>query len=328
VLAQVRRTIEARELILPGARVLCACSGGPDSAALLVALARLAPELGFSVEVASVDHGLRPDAVRDVAIAGAQAESLGLPFHPLKVQVSPGGSLQAKARAARYASLKACAAALGATRIAVGHTRDDQAETVLLRLLRGSGLRGLGAIDPRRRDGVVRPLIDCDRAEAHQLARASFREIALDPSNHDPRFERVRIRAHVLPALLAEDPRLTGHLADLADEAREVRSPLRAAAVGLVEHARVPGAEAESLRISVLAERPAQLRRAALREWLEQRGVAPVARAHLLELDHVLLTQRGHVWLPKAANVRVVEMEQGACLLLVLPRMDGPPRTA
>lgn len=328
MLGQVRRTIVARALIPPGARVLCACSGGPDSAALLVALARLAPELGFSVEAASVDHGLREQAARDVALARAQAESLGLPFHPLKVHVSLGGSLQAKARAARYAALQARAAELGATRIAVGHTRDDQAETVLLRLLRGSGLRGLGAIDPKRPDGVIRPLIDCDRTQVHQLARASFAEIALDPSNQDLRFERVRIRAHVLPVLLAEDPRLVRHLADLADEAREVRSPLRAAAVGLVERARVPGAEAESLRISVLADRPAQLRRAALREWLEQLGIAPLARAHLLELDHALLERRGHVWLPKAANVRVVDTEQGACLRLVLPRMDGPFRTA
>ena len=302
LLAQVRRTIVERDLIPPNTRVLCACSGGPDSAAMLYALARLAPQLGFEVEAASVDHGLRPEAARDVVIAGRHAAALGVRFHPLAVQVRRGPSLQALARAARYAALQGLAASRGAARVAVGHTRDDQAETVLLRLVRGTGLHGLGAIDPCRADGVIRPLIDCDRTEAHRVARAQFEEVADDSSNSDVRFERVRLRAHVMPLLVAENPRLNEHLAALADEAREYRVPLEQAVVEVLEEAH---AGAQSLYASVLADRPALLRRAALRAWLARHGIAPVSRAHVVALDHALRVRRGHVWLSRGWSARI-----------------------
>jgi len=201
-------------------RVLAACSGGPDSAAMLLALARLANELDFGLEAASVDHGLREDAARDVEIAAEQAASAGVPFHGLRVEVAAQGSLQAAARSARYAALHELAVRLGAARIAVGHTLDDQAETVLLRVLRGSGLSGLAGVTPRRADGVIRPLIDCRRADVAAFAASRCTRIANDPSNVDARFERVRIRSEVLPRLSAENPVVVEHLADLADEAR------------------------------------------------------------------------------------------------------------
>ncbi|HKP55533.1 MAG TPA: tRNA lysidine(34) synthetase TilS [Polyangiales bacterium] len=301
-LARVRRTILERGLIPRGARVLCACSGGPDSAALLYALAQLGPELGFGLEAASVDHGLRPDAAQDVECAGRQAAAVGVLFHGLRVQVGEGASLQAAARDARYAALLRLASERGAARVAVGHTRDDQAETVLARLLRGAGLAGLGAIDPCRADGVIRPLIDSDRAEVHALARAQFSELAEDPSNLDLRFERVRIRAHVMPALLAENPRLTEHLAALADEARDYRVPLETSALVALADA---SADARSVRISVLAERPLLVRHAALSAWLTRQGVVPVSRSHVAELDHALRARRGHVWLPNGFQARV-----------------------
>jgi tRNA(Ile)-lysidine synthase len=302
VLARVRRTIVERGLIPRGASVLCACSGGPDSAALLYALARLGPELGFHLEAASIDHGLRPDAARDVACAGRQAAVLGVPFHGLRIQVGAGASLQAQAREARYAALLRLASERGASRVAVGHTRDDQAETVLARLLRGSGLQGLAAIDPCRADGVIRPLIDCERADVHAIARAHFSELAEDPSNLDPRFERVRIRAHVMPVLRAENPRLTEHLAALADEARDYRVPLEFAALAALSDASV---DARSIRISVLADRPLLVRHAALSAWLTREGVVPVSHSHVAELDHALRVRRGHIWLSHGFQARV-----------------------
>jgi tRNA(Ile)-lysidine synthase len=141
--ARVRQTLRDRGLVEPGMTVLVACSGGPDSAALLRALGLVAPELGFSLAAASVNHGLRASAALDVEIARAQALALGIPFHSLHVQLAPGGSIQAQARTARYAALLALAAAQGMQRIATGHTRDDQAETVVLRLLRGACRRSL-----------------------------------------------------------------------------------------------------------------------------------------------------------------------------------------
>lgn len=325
LIARVRRTLEERGLLVGAERVLCACSGGPDSAALMGALATLAPELGFGLEVASVDHGLRPGAAQDVAIAARQAASLGLHFHAVRVEVSAGGSLQAKARAARYSALKRLAAERGLQRIAVGHTQDDQAETVLLRVLRGSGLRGLSAIDPRRADGVIRPLIDCPRSEVHRWAEASFGELARDPSNADERFGRVRLRTHVMPVLLRENPRLIEHLAALADEARDQRAPLRAAAEALLLEADGGG---DSLRLSVLAERPGRVRRAALSVWLHARGVEPLTRAHLVELDRAVLSQRGHVWLPRRAEMRVEEQSGSRQFRLVLPQTGRRPSTA
>jgi tRNA(Ile)-lysidine synthase len=306
LIAQVRRTIEARALIPRGARVLCACSGGPDSAALLFVLARLAPELSFELEAASVDHGLRASAASDVAIAAQQAAAVGVQFHALRVDVERRPSLQAQARAARYEALLQLAAARKAVRVAVGHTRDDQAETVLLRLIRGTGLSGLSAIDPAREDGVIRPLIDCDRQEVHRLAREQFQSIAVDASNADERFERVRIRTHLMPLLLSENPQIARHLSALADEARDYRAPLELAARTLLDAA-CADLPPRTLRAAALAERPALLRRAALRTWLQEHGATPVSRAHVEELDHALQVRRGHVWLARGFCARATE---------------------
>lgn len=319
LIAQARRTIAERGLIPTGARVLCACSGGPDSAALLFVLSRLTTAMSFELEAASVDHGLRPDAARDVAIAAQQAAAVGVRFHALRVSVECRPSLQAQARKARYEALLRLAAERGAVRVAVGHTRDDQAETVLLRLIRGAGLHGLGAIDPDREDGVIRPLIDCDRVEVHRLARDEFREIADDASNSDLRFERVRIRAHVMPLLVRENPQLARHLCALADEAREYRVPLEAAASALLDEAEA-GLSPGLLRMAVLAGRPAVLRRAALRAWLHKLGATPVSRVHVEEVDHAVQVYRGHVWLANGFSARV----EGDGLVHLCPSRPDP----
>src|SRR5690606_38351756 len=133
--------------------------------------------------VASVNHGLRAEAADEVALVGAEAEKRGLRFAALEVRVSGEGSLQAAARDARYEALTRLARAERAERLALGHHQYDQAETVLQRLLRGSGLLGLAAIEPLRDDGVVRPLIDVSRAgiESH-VARFAI-PCVRDPSN-------------------------------------------------------------------------------------------------------------------------------------------------
>jgi tRNA(Ile)-lysidine synthase len=258
----VRTTLLERGLFQGARRVLVACSGGPDSQALLHVLAALQREHGCVLMAAAVDHGLRPEAARELAGAERLARALGLPFHGLRVEVPPGASLQAQARAARYAALLACAHAHGAECVAVGHTLDDQAETVLARLLRGTGLEGLAAIEPRRADGVVRPLIDAPRALVHAYGAELALEAAHDPSNDDPRFLRVRIRHGLLPALARENPRLTQALANLADDAREAASALTQQAEELLSQARSG--------VHILREAPGPLRRRALRRWVER----------------------------------------------------------
>ena len=265
---------------------------------LLHALYALREEHGCALSVASVDHGLRREAPAEVALARALAERLALPFHALTVRVPPGASLQAQARAARYASLRACAIECGADRIAVGHTLDDQAETVLARLLRGAGIEGLAAISPARSDGVVRPLIDCTRSEVHAYADAAGLTVADDPSNRDPRYLRVRVRSRHLPALCAESPGLPRQLASLADDARQAAALLDAEAARAL--ARAAG------RAAPLLEEPEIVRRWALRAFVEARSGAALARTHLIALDR-MLSEGGSVRVPGDVVVAVGE---------------------
>ena len=151
-----RAAIRAHELASSGSRLLVAVSGGPDSIALLDVLARLRSRGGFGLFAHGIDHGLRPESGADLDVAEAFAHSLGVPFGRTSVLVEQGGNLEARAREARWQALHVAAGRVGADRIATGHHANDRAETVLLRILRGTGVRGLGVLPPR--DGVrIRP---------------------------------------------------------------------------------------------------------------------------------------------------------------------------
>lgn len=178
-----------------GDTVLVAVSGGLDSTVLLELLVELGGGHGGRLQVASVDHGLRPEAAQEVARVGRRARALGLPFHPLSLSLPPGHGLAARARVARWAALEA----IGADRIATGHHRDDQTETVLQHLVRGSGLRGLRGMRPSagRR---VRPLLAEPRAVVHRWAEDRGLSWVDDPSNAAT--ERGRIRS-LMPQLEA-----------------------------------------------------------------------------------------------------------------------------
>lgn len=311
MLAQVRHTLLDRELVARGDRVLVAISGGPDSAGLLVALSKIAPELYLDLIAASVDHGLRPESAADVDIARAQAAALRVPFRALRLELTPGPDLQARARDARYAALREQSLVDGARYVAVGHTRDDQAETVLARILRGAGLRGLAGIAPRRADGVIRPLLDCPRAEVHALVHAAGLPVAADASNADPRFQRTRVRHDVLPLLLREDPGVTAHLADLAEDARAILELVEPQAGVLFLAAQ----DAEgTLSIERCASAPAALRRLVLQRWATERIGGPASRAHVEALE-LCLRGRGEVRLP---GDLVVVVKDGR--LVALPR--------
>ena len=298
ITSTVRRTVRERALVSSGDHVLVACSGGPDSTTLLDVLHRLRGELGITLCVASIDHGLRAESASEVEQVGAFAGTLGVPFYSARVDLTTEGvSIQARARELRYHSLQEIARSHGAARIAVGHTQDDQAETVLARMLRGAGLRGLGGIEARRSDGVIRPLLDCRRPDV--LAYAARRGLPFvdDPSNHQRAFERVRIRHEVLPTLVAEDPRVVEHLCALSDEAAELNAYL---------DARLPGLPPVGERL-VLAETvdglPAPIRIRWLRSWIERETGLTPNRRHLTELGR-LLTGQGEVLLGSGWSVR------------------------
>lgn len=284
----------------PGERVVVGCSGGPDSVAMTHALAQLAPELRLKLLVCAVDHQLRPEAVQECALVQALADRLALPFRRLIVEVPPGGpGLMASAREARYGALLGLGAE-GFTRFAVGHTRDDQAETVLARICRGSGLTGLAGIAARRRDGVVRPLIDCDRGEVQAHLQHHKLQTAVDPTNDDPRFTRTRIRADALPALQKLDPAVVRHLCEIADDTRSARAFLRSRARRLLERARHRD---EGLRAEPMRRAPRAVRRHALRRWATQLGANIVRRSHVDQME-TLLRQPGEVWLGAEKGIR------------------------
>lgn len=223
MLSTILRTIATRALFRPGDRVLVAVSGGPDSMALLHVLWEARARLGVTLEVVGVDHGLRPEAARELDLVRTRAEALDLRFVRLAVDVGrerrAGVSLQDAARRARLGALADLAAARGARRVALGHQADDQAETVLFRILRGTGLRGLAGI-PYERAPFARPLLDVWRAEILRYLHRRSIPFVEDPSNADLRYARARIRHRVLPLLAEENPRVSEALVALSAAAR------------------------------------------------------------------------------------------------------------
>lgn len=195
-----------------------AVSGGPDSLALLL-LAHAA--LPGRIAVCSVDHGLRPEAAGEVALVERVAAARGIPFTPLAVKLAPG-NLQAQARAARYAALAEWAAAQGLGAVATAHHADDQAETLLMRLNRGSGLAGLAGVRPRALlEGseipLLRPLLGWRKAELAQVVAEAGISPADDPSNTDPAFDRARLRARLGEADWLDPVQIAASAAHLAE---------------------------------------------------------------------------------------------------------------
>ncbi|MFZ2034973.1 MAG: tRNA lysidine(34) synthetase TilS, partial [Candidatus Dormiibacterota bacterium] len=170
-----------------------------------------------------VDHGLRPESAAEADLVAGLAADRGIEFRAITVQVAPGGSLQDHARTARHAALRAEAAKVGAGAIALGHTADDQAETVLMRALAGASPRGLPAMAERER-GLVRPLLRVWREATVAYCAALGIEPLEDPSNADPRFLRSRVRHDVIPALEAVFPGARRRLVVLAERQRRLLS--------------------------------------------------------------------------------------------------------
>jgi len=227
VLTLTKRALGGEVELERGSSLVVAVSGGADSMVLLHVLARLAPTFGLSLHAHGVDHGLRPEAARELDGAEAFAESLGVPFARTSLKVARGGNLQARARAARHAALASAAARVGARAIATAHHADDRAETVLMRLMRGAGARGLAALPPRAPSEaasdieLLRPLLRARRTALRAHAARHRIPFADDPSNEDPRYLRVQVRREVLPLLERVSPAIVDHLNALADQLGE-----------------------------------------------------------------------------------------------------------
>ena len=224
LLATVERTLTAHAMLAPGDRVLVGVSGGPDSMVLIHLLSRLAPVLRIRLGVAHLNHCLRGAlAEKDAEVVCKAASELGYPCHCghakiLKVKRQLGLSVEDAARRVRYAFFKKTMIDAGYNKLALGHQMNDNAEQVLLALLRGAGPRGLAGIAPVRDSHIIRPLIDTRRSQIEIFAAKNKITYVTDESNVDRLFLRNRIRQGLLPLLAADyNPRIEAHLNRLAD---------------------------------------------------------------------------------------------------------------
>ncbi len=276
------------------APVVVACSGGPDSVALLA----LACDAGLEPVAVYVDHGLRGGSADDARVVAAAAEHLGASWRTVRVDVAAGSNLEARAREARYDALDVARVEAGAEWILVGHTADDQAETVLLNLLRGAAASGLGGMAPRQ-GHLARPLLALRRADTGRLCEERNLAVVRDPMNEDLAFTRVALRQRVLPMLAGiarRDlvPVLTRQAEVLGSEARFLDELAREA---------WPGADGPTAR-GLAALHPVLARRA-VRQWL---GPPPPSSA---EVARVLGVARGECRATQLTGGRAVRRTAG-----------------
>jgi tRNA(Ile)-lysidine synthase len=317
--------VEWRKLRLPTASesVVVAVSGGADSTALLVALHELnsAGKLSVKVTVAHLDHKLRATSGQDARWVSALAAKLGYECVVGRSKVAEiaranNDNLEQAARQARYAFLERTAKRKSAKYVLTAHTMDDQAETVLMRLMRGSAGSGLGGMEamrpitPNSSIQLVRPLLWTRRSDTEDYCRLRRTEFLVDEMNSDTALSRVRVRQQLLPLMQSFNNRIVEALSRTAAQLREDRAVLFTDADELLQRASLSGGDDDdetktpSLNVKLLANEPPALRRRALRQWLSNaRG-----NTRRLEMVHLLAVEK---LLEGSAGGRTVELPGG-----------------
>ena len=271
MLAAIRRY----DLVCPGDTVICAVSGGADSMALLWGMFLLKEKLEIRLEAAHFDHGLRgAESAADAEFVRKFCDFHDIPLHLGQGNVVPGAKgLEAAARDARYSFLRG----LSGT-IATAHTADDNAETMLMHLIRGSGLRGLGGITPKS-DRLIRPMLDVTRVQVEEFLNENYIRHVEDSSNDTDAFLRNRLRHHVMPLLRAENPSIATGLSAAAQRIRTDAALLDDLA------SRVDATDVKALRSA-----PGPLRRRALERLLRENGFPEPSASHLEQAESVVFS--------------------------------------
>lgn len=309
--AEVRRAVRAALGRVDGP-VVVALSGGPDSLALAAATSFEAARAGILAEAVVVDHGLQKGSDAVAATAAEKARALGLGARVVRVEVGSTGGPEAAARTARYAGLAAAAAEIGADVVLLGHTLDDQAETVLLGLARGSGGLSLAGMPAERRDPAgpvwARPLLSVRRRTTVAACAAEGLEPWTDPHNANPAYSRVRVRDRVMPVLESElGPGVAEALARTAEQLREdadaFQDMIDETIEDIVEHAEA----GISISVAALAANPAALRNRIVRYVVDSEFGVSLSRAQTLEVARLATdwTGQGPIDLPGCLARRV-----------------------
>ena len=294
-----------------GLRIGVACSGGPDSVALLSALLAITPLRDYRLRVLHVNHGLRPESGQEQDMLQTLCQQWRVPLSVKKLQPPPDlKGIEAWAREARYTFFQESLAAAPLDYIATAHTQDDQAETVLFRLMRGSARRGIAGIPPMRDNWLLRPFLHCSRQEIDVYTKEKKLPYVIDPSNADLRFTRNKIRHVLLPFLEQEfSPQVRRHLASLAETTREEEDWLEDLATNA--RARIIGHD-HSVSLTALDREPAALRSRILRQWVEG-GAQDLKAVHVRRLRELGEGKiQGRVELPGRRAV----VRQGTRLML------------
>jgi tRNA(Ile)-lysidine synthase len=314
--ADVRRAIrQSCGDLEPGTRVLVACSGGADSMALAAGAVFEGRRAGWLVGAITIDHQLQPTSGGVAAEVAGRLRVLGCdPVDVIVISVGTVGGPEGAARAARYLALERAADTSNAV-VLLGHTRDDQAESVLLGLARGSGSRSLAGMAPQR-GRFRRPLLALPRSATEQACRAQDLVVWSDPHNDDQRFARVRVRHDVMPLLERTiGPGVAEALARTADLARDDADALDALAVVLAHAAdRGPGC----LDVAVLAEAAIAVRRRVLRSAAIEAGcpAGDLTAHHVGDIDRLITDWHGQASLDLPGRVSVTRRTAGSAALL------------
>lgn len=274
--SKLMRFVREQGMVAPGDTLICALSGGADSVAMTFAFYLMREELGIQLEAAHFNHHLRgAESDRDEAFVRDFCRGYGIPLHLGGGQVTAGEKgLEAAARDARYAFLRSLPG-----KIATAHTADDNAETVLMRLIRGTGLKGLGAIAPIS-GNVIRPMLSVTRQDVEDFLEEWGLGHIEDSSNESDQFLRNRIRHRIMPLLREENPKIGKNLSRMALRLREDEAFLGAQAAGML-----PDVEA-------LKTMPAAVRSRHLEAFLKDSGVKEPEDAHISRVEALLFSDK------------------------------------
>lgn len=267
--------VREQNLMAPGDTVICAVSGGADSVAMLFALYLLREKLGITLEAAHFNHNLRgEESLRDETFVRELCARYEIPLHVASGEIHPGKKgLEAAARDARYAFLESLPG-----KIATAHTADDNAETILMHLVRGTGLKGLGGIAPQR-GKLIRPMLGITRREVEDFLAEWHLPHVEDSTNETDAFLRNRLRHHVMPLLAAENPRIAENLSQMALRLREDEACLSRQS----HYETLP--EVETLRTL-----PSAVRSRMLERFLKGNGVREPEDVHIAQAEALVFS--------------------------------------